>query len=71
MMYIVQQRTINQTVLFLFVNLTDILKVLTNDKRGELTVVLFDRSLFKLFHARDFQTNRCRPHPLGGLKLLS
>ncbi len=38
---------------FTFVNLTDISR--TNDKRGGLAVVLFDRSLFKLFHAEIFK----------------
>jgi hypothetical protein len=45
------------------------LKVLTNEKRGGLSVVSFDRSRFKLF-LRIFSTNWCRPHPVRGIKLL-
>ncbi len=45
-------------------------KVLTNEKRGGLIVVAFDRSPFKQFTLR-FASNRCRPHPVRGLKLLS
>jgi hypothetical protein len=36
------------------------LKVLTNEKRGGLKVVTFNRSPFKLFTLR-FSNNRCRP----------
>jgi hypothetical protein len=46
------------------------LKVLTNEKRGGLKVVAFDKSPFKLFTLR-FSPNLCRPHPVRGLKLLS
>ena len=46
-------------------------KVLSNEKRGDLKVVAFDRPPFKLFNSRwDFQTNQCRPHPVRGLELL-
>jgi hypothetical protein len=44
------------------------LKVLTNEKIGGLAVVSFDRSGYSLC---DFQTNRCKPHPLRGIKQLS
>ncbi len=43
---------------------------LTNEKRGGLTMVLFDRSPFKLF-MQNFQTNLFSPHPVRGLQLLS
>ncbi len=45
------------------------LKVLTNEKRGELKVGAFDSSPFKIFSLR-FQTDQCRPHPVKGIKLL-
>jgi hypothetical protein len=44
-------------------------KVLTNEKRGGLSVVSFDRSPFKLFSLK-FSNNWCRPQPVRGLKLL-
>ncbi len=40
-----------------------LLKVLTNEKRGLLTEVAFDRSPFKLFSLW-FHTNRCKLHPV-------
>jgi hypothetical protein len=46
------------------------LKVLTNEKRGGLRVILFDRSPFKLF-LRKFLKNLCRHHPVSGIKPLS
>jgi hypothetical protein len=46
------------------------LKVLTNEKRGGLKVVVFDRSLFKLFTLR-FSNKSVQAHPLRGLKQLS
>jgi hypothetical protein len=46
------------------------LMVLTNEKRGRLKVVLFDRSRFNLSRC-DFQTNRHRHHPVRGHKLTS
>ncbi len=42
------------------------LKVLTNEKRGGLTVESFDRSRFKLF-SRKFSKNWCRLHPVRGI----
>ncbi len=47
------------------------LKVLTNEKRGGLRVVSFDRSPFKLLSLKfsNKSANRCRPHPARGLKL--
>ncbi len=47
--------------------LTHGLKVLTNEKRGGLKVVAFDRSDFKLFTLR-FSNKSFKPHPLRGLK---
>jgi hypothetical protein len=41
-----------------------VLKVLTNEKRGGLTMVSFDRS------RGNFHTNWCRPHPGRSIKLL-
>jgi hypothetical protein len=41
------------------------------EKRGGLTVVSLDRSRFKLFYSGNIQTNLCRPHPVGGKKVLS
>jgi hypothetical protein len=46
-----------------------ILKVLTNEKRGRLAVVSFDRSRFKLF-SRKFSNKFVLPRPVRGLKLL-
>ncbi len=46
------------------------LKVLTNEKRGGLTN--YHSIGLPFSHSRwDCQTNRCRPHPVRGLKLLS
>ncbi len=60
------------TILYLNINCIYkiILKVMTNEKRGGLKVVAFDRSSFKLFSLRS-QPNLCMPHPVRGLKLLS
>ncbi len=41
-----------------------VLKVSTNEKRGGLKVVSFDRSCFKLFTLRFLKTNQCRPPTL-------
>jgi hypothetical protein len=43
--------------------------LLTNEKRGALNVVAFDRSPFN-YSRRDFQTNQCRPHPVRGVEVL-
>ena len=46
------------------------LKVFTNEKRGGLRVISFNRPPFKLL-SRNFQKNLCRPHPVRGIKPLS
>ena len=45
------------------------LKVLTNEKRGGLKVVEFDRSPFKLFTLK-FSNKLVQAYPVKGLKLL-
>jgi hypothetical protein len=46
-----------------------ILKVLTNEKRGVLREISFNRSPFKLF-LRKFSKESVQAHPLRGLELL-
>ncbi len=46
------------------------LMVLTNDKRGGLRVILFDRPPFDCYRG-NFQKILCRPHPVRGIKPLS
>ncbi len=47
------------------------LKVLTNEKRGGLKMVSFDRSPFKLISLRFSYKSVQAPQSVGGLKLLS
>jgi hypothetical protein len=46
------------------------LKVSTNEKRGGLKVVVFDRPPFKLL-SRKFSKESVPPHPVRGIKPLS
>jgi hypothetical protein len=51
---------------------TSTLKVFTNEKRGGLRVISFDRPPFKLL-SRKFskESVQCRPHPVRGIKPLN
>ncbi len=51
---------------FIYTELLEI-KVLTNEKRGGLKVISFDRSPYS---RKNFQKNLRRPHPVRGLELL-
>ncbi len=48
----------------------DSLKILTNERRGRLKVVAFDRPPSS-YSRRDFQTKQCSLQPVRGLELLS
>jgi hypothetical protein len=65
--FLIIEKLLKQSIVYfvLFDNLQERMElissfILTNEKRGDLKVVAFDRSPFN-YSRRDFQTNQCSP----------